>query len=407
LLFWNKKLKVEQPLLGKTGTLIFLVFISAFPPLTTDIYLPALPTLVETLHTEQAMVNLTLSVYFLAYAIGLLFWGPLSEKLGRKPILMIGLGIYILGSLFCSVSNNIDTLIMSRLVQAFGGSAVTVVATAIVKDLYDGRERENIMATIMSLVIVAPMVAPIIGALLLKFGSWHIMFVVLAGFGTLSMILAMFYKESIEQRYSGSLIRSWGRLGTVVKNPRFVSLLAIFCITPMAMMSFLAAGSYIYIDHFGLSEQMFSYAFGANALCASFSPRIYMRLSKRKPVIKIISWSFLILMFCGLLTISIGGVSPWIFGLLAAPATVMVMMTRIPGTNIMLDQQKTDTGSAVAVIQFCSMMAGSLGMLLVSLRPESLIINLGIIQFVIGAISFTLWKRVSNRSYVIDNVYKN
>ncbi|MGO2076620.1 MAG: Bcr/CflA family efflux MFS transporter [Pseudoalteromonas sp.] len=254
-------MKVEQPILGKTGTLLFLVIVSAFPPLTTDLYLPALPSMVDKLSTNQAMVNLTLSVYFIVYAIGLLFWGPLSEKYGRKPIIILGLSIYVVGSLLCALSNKVEMLISARLIQAFGGSAVTVVATAIVKDLYDGREREKIIATIMSLVIIAPMVAPVIGALLLKVGSWHMMFYVLAGFGAMSMLFAIAYRETLQSKFTGSILQSWGRLAVVIQNPRLLSLLVIFTIPPMTLMAFLAAGSYIYIDGFGLSEQTFSYAF--------------------------------------------------------------------------------------------------------------------------------------------------
>ncbi|WP_166424235.1 multidrug effflux MFS transporter [Paraglaciecola sp. 20A4] len=399
-------MKTEQPFLGKTGTLLFLVVISAFPPLTTDLYLPALPSMVDKLNTSHALVNLTLSIYFIVYAIGLLFWGPLSEKFGRKPIMLVGLSIYIVGSVLCGLSNQVEMLIGARLIQAFGGSAATVVATAIVKDLYDGRERENIIATIMSLVIIAPMVAPVLGALLLQYGSWHLMFFLLAIFGAMSMIFAFFYRETLENRYLGSVLRSWGRLGTVLKNPHFVKLLAIFSITPMAFMAFLAAGSYIYIDQFGLSEKMFSYAFGINAFCASFAPRIYMFLSKRISVTKIITSSFAVLIICGLLTITIGSTSPWVFGCIVAPVTIMVIMSRVPGTNLMLDQQKTDTGSAVAIIQCCSMLAGSLGMFLVTLNPQNLILSLGIIQLCMGAIAITFWLLVKKQSYIVDNIYK-
>jgi DHA1 family bicyclomycin/chloramphenicol resistance-like MFS transporter len=192
----------------------------------------------------------------------------------------------------------------------------------------------------------------------------------------------------------------------VIKNPGFISLLVIFTIPPMALMAFLAAGAYIYIDGFGLSEQMFSYAFVFNALFASIAPIIYIKLSKKIAVEKIISTCFILLMLCGLLTYTIGHVSPYVFALLAAPATVMVMTTRIPGANLMLNQQINDTGSTVAIIQFFSMMSGSLGMMLVSLRPDSLIQNLGMIQFGVGAIACLLWLMVKNRSYVTDNIYR-
>ncbi|MDV7103370.1 multidrug effflux MFS transporter [Vibrio sp. TH_r3] len=397
-------MKKEQPILGKNGTLIFLVLISAFPPLTTDLYLPALPQMVELLNTNQTMVNLTLSVYFGTYAFGLLFWGPLSEKYGRKPIMLIGIAIYVISSVLCSLTSSIEWLIAARVVQAFGGSAVTVVATAIVKDLYDGRERERIMATIMSLVIIAPMVAPVIGAFLLKIASWHMMFIALAVFGALSSIFAFCYQETLEDRYTGSMLRSWGRLAVVLKNPRFLSLLAIFSIAPMAMMAFLAAGSYIYIDGFGLTEQQFSYAFAFNALFASFGPRIYIKISQTIAIPSIISACFALLTVCGILTYTIGDLSPWVFAFIAAPATLTVITNRVPGTNLMLNQQDKDTGSAVAIIQFSGMMCGSIGMLLVSLRPESLIENLGTIQFVIGAIGSLLWFLVKKRPHVVNNL---
>ncbi|WP_445329514.1 multidrug effflux MFS transporter [Vibrio sp. L3-7] len=393
-------MKKPQPVLGKTGMLFFLVIISAFPPLTIDLYLPALPQMVEVFNTDQSMVNLTLSSYFVTYAFGLLFWGPLSEKFGRKPILLIGLASYMVASVICAMTNSIEQLIGARVFQAFAGSAITVIATAIVKDLYDGREREKIMATIMSLVIIAPMVAPVFGAFLLKIASWRMMFVTLAIFGAFASVLACCYRETLENKYQGSIFRSWGRMGVVMKNRSFVKLLVIFSIISMALMGFLAAGSYIYIDHFGLTEQQFSYAFAFNALCASFGPTIYMKLSYRMPVQKVISGCFALLALAGIFTLTIGDLSPWFFMFIAAPATLMAIIMRVPGTNLMLNQQDHDTGSAVALIQFFSMICGSLGMVLVSIRPDSLIENLGFIQLSVGILGGLMWLMVRNKEFV-------
>ncbi|MEZ8697542.1 multidrug effflux MFS transporter [Vibrio lentus] len=380
--------------------LFFLVIISAFPPLTIDLYLPALPQMVEVFNTDQSMVNLTLSSYFVTYAVGLLFWGPLSEKFGRKPILLIGIASYMVASVLCAMTNSIEQLIGARIFQAFAGSAITVIATAIVKDLYDGREREKIMATIMSLVIIAPMVAPVFGAFLLKIASWRMMFVTLAIFGAFASVLALCYRETLESKYQGSIFRSWGRLAVVMKNRSFIKLLVIFSITPMALMGFLAAGSYIYINDFGLTEQQFSYAFAFNALCASFGPTLYMKLSYRVSVQKVISGCFALLAIAGIFTLTVGGLSPWFFMFIAAPATLMVIIMRVPGTNLMLNQQDQDTGSAVALIQFFSMICGSLGMVLVSIRPDSLIENLGFIQLSVGILGGLMWLMVRNKEYV-------
>jgi DHA1 family bicyclomycin/chloramphenicol resistance-like MFS transporter len=397
-------MKVEQPILGTKGVLLFLVIISAFPPLTTDLYLPALPQMVDFFSTNQTMVNLTLGGYLATFSIGLLFWGPLSDKFGRKPILLCGLSLYIAASLLCASSDTIELLILFRVAQAFGGGAVTVVATAIIKDLYDGREREKIMATVMSLVVIAPMVAPVLGAFLLKIASWRMMFVVLAIFGTIATMITFLFRETLEVKSNASICRAWGRIGVVLKNPRFAILLSTFSVAPMSMMAFIAAASFIYIDGFGLTEQTFSFFFAFNALFAITGPIIYMRLSKKIPVQRIISYCFGLIFICGLLVITFGHLSPVIFALLVAPATMMVITLRIPGTNLMLDQQKQDTGSAAALIQFTAMMLGSFGMYIVSLHPERMIESLGTLQIVVGLIGSILWFRVRNCSFVTKNI---
>ena len=363
-----------------------------------------MPQMVEALATSHSKVNMTLSVFFVFYAGGLLFWGPLSEKLGRKPILLTGIGGYIIASMFCAASQNVEQLIVSRILQAFCGSAITVVATAIVKDLYDGREREKVMATVMSMVIIAPMVAPVLGAFLLKIASWRVVFLALSGFGAAAGLLTFFFQETLEEQYAGSVVRSWGRLAVVLKNPGFSFLLLIFCMVPVAMMAFLAASSFIYIAGFGLSEQVFSYFFAFNALFAMMGPTLYMRLSKHIQTKTIISACFAVLMCCGVLVGTLGHLSPWIFAVTLAPATLAVITMRVPGINLMLDQQTHDTGSASALINFFSMIMGSVGMFLVSLTPHHLIESLGTIQFMVGLVGGLLWLLVRNREFALYRV---
>lgn len=393
-------LKTEQPILGKTGTLFFLVLMSAFPPLTTDLYLPALPQMVEVFDTTQAMVNLTLTVYFVTYAIGLLFWGPLSEMYGRRPIMLMGAAFYSCGGILCFLASDIELLISARVIQAFGGSAITVVTTAIVKDLYDGIEREKIMASIMSLVVVAPMVAPSLGSLLLHVSSWRMIFMTLALFGCISAVLALCYKETLESRYTGSVLRSWGRLIVVLRNPKFLFLLGIFSLTPMAMMGFVAASSYIYVEQFGLTESQFSIAFGLNALFASLGPRIYIQLLKRINKHSIIRFCFLMISVCGCLNYYFAHESVILFAVITAFATMAMITTRVPGTNILLEQQQKDTGSAVALIQFFGMTCGATGMFLVSIPTDSLIRSLATVQILVGVICIILWSIARSTCFV-------
>lgn len=200
------------------------------------------------------------------------------------------------------------------------------------------------------------------------------------------------------------MVRSWSRLGVVLKNPNFLACLCVFSITPIAMMAFLAAGSYIYVDGFGLTEQQFSYAFAFNAMFASFGPRIYLKVSRRIPVTKIITACYFFLAMCGVMTLTIGDWSPYVFAFIAAPATLVIISVRIPGINLMLEQQTKDTGSAVALIQFFSMTCGSLGMVLVSLKPETLIDNLGVMQLTVGLVGGGLWLIIKNRDFVVKKL---
>ncbi len=391
-----------QNLQRRKGALAFLALISAFPPLSTVLYLPALPQMVEVFDTTKARVNMTLSMFFLFFSVGLLFWGPLSEKFGRKPILLSGLTIYVLASLYCAFTQQVEQLIVGRIIQALGGSAGTVVATAIVKDLYGGRERERVMATIMSMVIIAPMVAPAIGALLLKYTSWRTIFLMLAAIGTAALVRGLFFQESLSGKFTGSIIGSWSRLLVVLKNPGFSSLLLTFSLAPLALMAFLASASYIYIEGFGLSEGAFSLFFAFNATCAMIGPTIYMRMRRHLESKVIITGSFILIFVCGVAVSVFGHISAWLFALSVGPVTMAVITVRVPGTHLMLEQQEEDSGSASALINFFAMFMGSMGMQLVTLLPGSLVANLGHIQIGIGMFCCIVWLLCRNSPFIIQ-----
>ena len=385
----------------RKGALAFLALISAFPPLSTVLYLPALPQMVEVFDTSQARVNTTLSMFFLFYSIGLLFWGPLSEKFGRKPVLLVGLTIYVCASVFCAVSQQVEQLIAGRIIQALGGSAATVVATAIVKDLYSGREREKVMATIMSMVIIAPMVAPILGALLLKYTSWRTIFLLLAAIGAVAVVRGMFFRETLAGRFTGTVIGSWCRLFVVLKNMGFSSLLLTFSLAPIALMAFLASASYIYIDGFGLTEGQFSLFFAFNASCAMVGPTIYMQMRRYVEPKSIITGCFILIFICGIVVSVFGHISPWLLAASVGPVTMAVIAVRVPGTHLMLEQQEGDSGSASALINFFAMFMGSMGMQLVTLWPNTLVMNLGHIQIGVGLACSMLWLLLRNKSFII------
>lgn len=399
-------MNVAQPSLGRRGSIFLLIALGAFPPLTMDLYLPALPQMTHTFATSQGMVNLTLAAYMFAFAVGLLFWGPLSERTGRKPILFVTLALYILASLLCAFVTHVEYLIGFRILQGLAGGGITVVGTTIVKDLFDGRDRERVMAVVMSLVIIAPIVAPVLGAFLLKVASWHMIFVALAAFASFVAVLVFFYQETLPEKSTGPFYQSWVRLGVVAMNPRFAYLMLIFALAPMCLMSFLGVAAYVYVDGFGLSEQGFSFIFAFNAVCASIGPVLYLRLSRFVPVESIIQWCFGAIILAGVAMFLVGPLSLWLFAALAALTTVAVIAVRVPGANLLLDQQTHDTGSAAALIQFSGTLMGAVGIQIVSARSGNLIQSYALLLIVIGGICAGLWFSVRKQAFVTENLVR-
>jgi len=273
-----------------------------------------------------------------------------------------------------------------------------------VKDMFDGREREKVMATVMSLVIIAPMIAPVLGAFLLRVTSWNMLFVVLASFGCIATMLVSLYRETVVEKSTAPVLKSWNRLAVVLKNPHFAYLLLLFSLVPMCLMAFIGISAYVYVDGFGMSEQTYSFIFAFNAVCAVSGPTLYLKLSRFFRVQSIILGCFFIVIAAGVTMLLVGAQSPFIFAGIAAVTTVSVIILRVPGANLLLEQQTKDTGSAAALIQFGGTLMGATAVQLVSVASQDLIRNYGILLVAIGMICAVLWYFVQHRPFVAEKL---
>lgn len=386
-----------QKKLGEKGLIFFIIFLSLVIPLSTDIYLPALPKMAVIFNDTKGLVSYTLIGFFIFFGLSTLVWGPISDKYGRKPILTLGIIIYTIGSILCVVATSVYSLIIYRIIQSIGGGAIVAIAGAIVKDSFEGKKRESVMAFVQSMSMIAPLLAPIIGAFLLKITSWRGLFVALTSFGILAFIGVLLFEESIDDKHDGSVLSSIGRLIHVAKNPNFSSLMIIFLLSQIGNMAFVSASAYIYINKFHLSEQAYSFFFAANAFFLIIGPLFYIKISKHLSSFQIVVGSFAITTVSGILVCAFGLSSPFIFAIALIPTSFFSGVLRPLGTNLMFNQQKGDAGSASSLMNFAATIFGTFGMFIASLNKIDNVILLGALTVITSIISIILWFPISKK----------
>lgn len=308
--------------------------------------------------------------------------------------------LYTIASVLCAFSGNVYQLIIFRVFQAIASGAATSVAQAVVKDCYTGKKRISVLAVVSSMTMISPIVAPVVGAVILRFTSWRGVFSTLAVIGFLITMAGIAFQETIAEHYTGGILQSLGRLQVVAKNPGFVSLLLTFSLMGIPMMSFITSSSYIYIDQFGLSAQVYSYYFAFNAIFMVIGPLLYSRVARYLKRDFIISASYFISFVSGLLVSFIGSMSPAVFALTLLPATLAGSLTRPPSANLMLEQQKGDTGAAVSLMSCAFTVFGSIGMILISLNWANRIEVMGLLYAILALISLGLWSIISKKPFV-------
>jgi DHA1 family bicyclomycin/chloramphenicol resistance-like MFS transporter len=263
---------------------LVLGFLIAIGPLTIDMYLPSLPTITTELHATAAAVQLTLTGTLAGLAFGQLLVGPLSDALGRRTPLLIGIAVHILASVFCVIAPNLAVLGTLRVLQGLGAAAAAVVAMAVVRDLFSGNAAANLLSRLMLVMGAAPILAPTLGGIVLRWTSWRGVFVVLALFGVaIITVTALFLPETLpaaKRRYGGVVgtLRDYGRL---FGDRAFVGLILVAGLAMAALFAYVAGSSFVFQEQYGLSQQAFGFVFGGGAVGLITATQLNVRLLRR------------------------------------------------------------------------------------------------------------------------------
>jgi DHA1 family bicyclomycin/chloramphenicol resistance-like MFS transporter len=258
--------------------------LTAFAPISVDLFLPTLPTLAETFATTPSRVQLTLSAYFLGFAVGQLVYGPLADCFGRRPLLLGGIFIYIVTSVACAQATSVDAMIGLRFLQALGACAGPVLGRAIVRDLYD-RNHGARMLSLMTLVAGGvPMLAPSIGAQLLFWSGWQTIFYTLAVFGTACLIAVWFgYADTLpaDMRSDLDLAKMAMRYGELLGDRIYLGYAMSGGLVYAGMFAYITGSPFVFMTLFGLSPEQFGIVFGTNVAGIMVGATVNSRLVGR------------------------------------------------------------------------------------------------------------------------------
>jgi DHA1 family bicyclomycin/chloramphenicol resistance-like MFS transporter len=320
---------------GTFGLTALLAGLSAIGPLTTDMYLPSLPDIVRLLGGTTSQGQLTISAYLVGFAVGQTFYGPLSDRYGRKPVLLGALALYCVASLICTLATSMPVLIAARALQALGGCGGVVLARAVVRDLYSGARAGRELSMIGSVMALAPIFAPIVGGLVHAAFGWRAnFFTVSAASVAGAWVVWRLLPETLAER-SGPLsvqtmLESYGIVG---RNPRFLAYLALASSCYAGLFAWISSASFILQDLYYQTPTAFGVAFALGSLGYMVGNTIAARLVVRLGLDRIIG--------VGGCMLAVGGLAmvfSLALGIPSAAALVVPMAIYLAGMGMVLPQ---------------------------------------------------------------------
>ncbi len=390
----------------KVELVVILALMSAVAPLSTDMYLPALTSVKESFNSNEFYAQLSLASFFIAFAFGQLIYGPLSDIFGRKKPLLFGICLFILASFGCVIAPDINIFIILRFFEALGGCAGVVIARAVVNDLFELHEAGAMFALMMIVSSLAPMLSPSLGGILLEFFSWESIFISLFILGFILLGLIIFKLDESAPKTDRSEIFSQKK---IIANYKFVLKDKVFLIYVLsagfamaAMFAYITASSFVFITHFGLSEQIYALLFGFNALGFIIMSAINAKLVLKKEPKKILAFAFLAMSGFSLVLFLCAD-----FGFLAYEATLFFTIAMLgfimPNTTTLaMARFKEHSGTASALlgtIQFilAGLLSFSVGFLNAN-TPSMLALVIFSCVFFASALYFAFIKNVLKKA---------
>ncbi|WP_438766735.1 Bcr/CflA family multidrug efflux MFS transporter [Kushneria sp. TE3] len=270
-----------MPIIGARRLALLVAANTALAPFAIDAYLPAIPAIALHIDANIHLTELSISIFLLGMALGQLIFGPLSDRIGRKPVLLGGITIFMLSSLLLTQVDAFWPLMALRFLQALGGGACVVNSPAIVRDCFSGREAARVLSTMVMILMLAPLVAPAVGSVLLTLVDWWAIFLFLALYAVALLYLIMRYlpetrtPDPAAPRGAGQVLRNYA---LVLKHREAMGYIAAVSLSFAGMFCFITSSPYVYMEYYDVSSQLYPFVFGANIIVMALSNRLNIRL---------------------------------------------------------------------------------------------------------------------------------
>ncbi|MCG9696475.1 multidrug effflux MFS transporter [Shewanella sp. Isolate11] len=327
--------------------------IVAITPLAIDMYLPAMTTLADSFNTSVTTVQQSLSIYLAGYGLGMLTFGPIADRIGRRPLVILGLSGFMLVSLAIGFVTKVELFLGLRFVQAFIGAAATVVVPSYIKEVY-GQNTAKGMSYVSLIMMLAPLIAPSLGSLILELGEWHLIFFILASYAFILLILVIYRLKmpSDSQSEQRSKKSFFGAYAVVFTKPGVKLHIASGMMTSFAFFCYLTASPFVYMEVFGLDKSLFAILFSTNVgalmLANIINSRIVTRFGSRR-MLKVATFLAAIAGM-GLLLVNLMGLDYHFTVAALIPLMGFLGIMSVNADAIVLMKFQQETGTATAVI---------------------------------------------------------
>lgn len=386
-----------QKHLGPRAFLACVLVINASFILAIDMYVPALPLLLEEFDTSASFLNLTMFMFMLVSAFAILVAGPLTDKFGRKPILIVSCAVFGASSIGCALSTSVLMLTVFRVGQAIGFGLVETDVTAMIKDAYTDKDLKFAMSLLQSLVIVGPVLAPFLGTLLLAIGGWREIFVALAVMGIIGLVIALVISETMhaDHRLAAGVVPALRdmmmRVRSLLSKRSFTAMALIVGVAGLAYMGYIAVASYILLDDFDSGYVIYNLVYAGICGVSVLAPFVYLRISKMmSPRALTVLCAVLGLVAAALMAV-FGIWGPFAFFCCFVPYALMEGIIRPHAFVVLLDQPPDQVGSASAFANFVYTMLGAAGTVVMTLPWTSYVGGLAIVMGACSIIMLALY----------------